>query len=42
MEAPVSGILLVSLAYPVFRKTLRTEREKIAPDILKLTDDLLK
>jgi hypothetical protein len=38
----VSGILLVSLAYPVFRKTLRTEREKIAPDILKLTDDLLK
>ena len=38
----VSGILLVSLAYPVFRKTLRTEREKIASDILKLTDDLLK
>ncbi len=38
----ILGILLVSLAYPVYNYTLEREREKIAPDILRLTDELMK
>lgn len=38
----IAGILLVSLAYPLFKHTLAKEREKIAPEILRLTDELLK
>jgi len=36
------GILLVSLAYPVYNRTLQKEREKIAPQILRLTEELMK
>lgn len=36
------GIVLVSLAYPVYNRTLSKEREKIAPEILRLTDELMK
>jgi len=36
------GIVLVCLAYPVHNRTLKTEREKIAPEILRLTDELMK
>ena len=38
----ILGMVPVALAYPVFKRTLKKEREKIAPQILKLTDDLLK
>ena len=38
----IAGIVLVSLAYPLFKHTLAKEREKIAPEILRLTDELLK
>ena len=38
----VIGIVLVSLAYPMYNKILRKEREKIAPEILRLTDELMK
>ena len=38
----IIGIVLVSLAYPVYNKTLKKEREKIAPEILKLTEELMK
>lgn len=38
----VAGILLVCLAYPVYNRTLRKTREKVAPEILRLTDELLK
>lgn len=38
----ILGIGLVGLAYPVFKGTLKKEREKIAPEILKISDDLLK
>lgn len=38
----VAGILLVCLAYPVYNRTLRKAREKVAPEILRLTDELLK
>ena len=36
------GLALVALAYPVYNRTLKKEREKIAPQILQLTDELMK
>ena len=38
----IIGIVLVCFAYPVYNRTLSKEREKIAPEILKLTDELMK
>ena len=40
--AGVLGIALVALAYPVYQRTLKKEREKIAPQIIQLTDELMK
>ena len=36
------GLVLVALAYPVYNRILKKERERIAPEILRLTDELLK
>ena len=38
----VLGVILAALAYPVYSKVLKREREKIAPEILSLTDELMK
>ena len=38
----IIGIVLVCLAYPMYTRTLKKEREKIAPEILRLTDELMK
>lgn len=38
----VVGLLLLALAYPVFQFTLKKERKKVAPQILQLTDELMK
>ena len=38
----VIGIIFVCLAYPLYNRTLKKEREKIAPEILRLTDELMK
>lgn len=38
----VVGIVLVCLAYPIYNRTLKKEREKIASEILRLTDELMK
>ncbi len=38
----VAGILLVVLSYPAYQSVLRKEREKIAPEVLKLTEELMK
>ena len=38
----VVGIVLVCLAYPLYNRTLKKERDKIAPEILRLTDELMK
>lgn len=38
----VVGIVLVSLAYPLYDLTVKKERKKIAPRIISLTDELLK
>lgn len=40
--AGVLGIFLVCCAYPVYNRILKKEREKIAPEILRLTDELMK
>ena len=36
------GMVLVALAYPLYNRVLRKQREKIAPEILRLSDELLK
>ena len=36
------GIVIVSLAYPLYQRITKKEREKIAPEILRLTDELMK
>ena len=38
----VIGIVIVCLAYPIYNKTLKKEREKISPEIIRLTDELMK
>lgn len=38
----IMGIVLVCLAYPIYNRTLKKEREKIAPEIIRLTDELMK
>jgi hypothetical protein len=36
------GMALVSLAYPLYKRVLKKQREHIAPEILRLSDELLK
>ena len=36
------GMMLVALAYPIFNRVLKKERERIAPEILRLTDELIQ
>lgn len=38
----IAGIALVSLAYPIYNRIIKKEREKIAPEIIRLTDELMK
>lgn len=38
----IVGIVLVCVAYPIYNRIVRKEREKIAPEILRLTDELMK
>ena len=38
----VAGIAVLSLAYPVYKHVLKKERERIAPEIIRLTDELMK
>lgn len=42
IAAGVIGIALVALAYPVHQRSLKKERKKIAPTILRLADELMK
>lgn len=36
------GIAILSCAYPLYNHTLKKAREKVAPEILRLTDELMK
>lgn len=38
----IAGMVLVVLALPVYHRVLKTTREKNAPEILRLTEELLK
>ena len=38
----IVGIVLVCLAYPTYHRTLKVERERIAPEVLRLSDELMK
>ena len=38
----LAGLAMVAVSYPLYRRTLEQERAKIAPKILRLTDELLR
>lgn len=38
----IVGIVIVSAAYPIYSYVTKKEREKIAPEIIRLTDELMK
>lgn len=38
----IVGLVLAGCAYPLFHRTLRTLRKKIAPEILQLSDELMR
>ena len=38
----IIGIVLVCVAYPIYNRIVKKEREKIAPEIIRLTDELMK
>jgi len=38
----IAGMVLVALAYPLYNRILQKERRRIAPEILRLTEELLQ
>ena len=42
ISAGILGGVLACLAYPMYNLVLRRERKKIAPEIIRLTDELMK
>ena len=38
----LAGLLLAALAYPLYNRVLKTQRAKIAPNILRISDELLQ
>ena len=40
--AGIIGGILASLAYPIYNAIVRVKRKKIAPEIIRLTDELMK
>jgi len=38
----IIGITLAGLAYPLYNRVTRRERARVAPEILRLTDELMK
>ena len=38
----IIGIVLVCVAYPIYNRMVQKERERIAPEIIRLTDELMK
>ena len=38
----VIGMIPVVLAYPIYHRILKKERQRIAPEILRLSDELMK
>ena len=42
IAAGLLGLVLVALAYPLYNRIVKKEREKIAPEILRLAEELLQ
>ena len=42
IAAGVVGLLLVALAYPAYNRILQKERRRIAPEVLRLTEELMQ
>ncbi len=38
----IIGMAVLAVAYPLYNRTLKKKRERIAPEILRLTDELMK
>lgn len=38
----LAGLVTLSTAYPLYVRTLKKQREKLAPEILKLTEELMQ
>jgi len=38
----VVGAVLAALAYPIYNAIVKTKRKKLAPEIIRLTDELMK
>lgn len=38
----IMGIALICCAYPLYSRITKKERERIAPEIIRLTDELMK
>ena len=38
----IIGMAVLAMAYPIYQDVLQKEREKIAPEIIRLTDELMK
>lgn len=38
----VAGLIPVALAYPVYSRVLKKERQRIAPEVLRLADELMQ
>lgn len=38
----VAGLAILACAYPVYNRVLKNERERIAPEVIRLTDELMK
>ena len=38
----VAGLLAIAAAYPVYTRITKKQREKLAPEIMRLTDELMK
>lgn len=38
----IVGIAVLAPAYPLYHRIVKKERERIAPEVLRLTDELLK
>lgn len=38
----IVGGVMVGLSYPVYKHVSRREREKLAPEVMRLTDELMK
>lgn len=42
IAAGLVGLVLVALAYPLYNRILKKERQRIAPEILRLTEELMQ